>query len=212
MDLTQTIRRTLLLATMTMMSLSALQAQHKDSAEDDKDASQIVVPHIDQAKVPALIMIIRHAEKPEKALHSPDLTEVGRQRAATLPNLFAGPTPAFPKPDYLFATAVSKNSRRPIETATPLAQALGEKLNIDYGQGEAAALAHEILGGRYAGKVVFICWHHGEIPALAADLGIKDPPKWMGEIFDQVWSIHYTSGSASMSTASEMLLPGDVQK
>ena len=200
----------LLLAVST--SSAGLQAQHKHGSDKDMETSDIVPQHIDQARAPLLIMIIRHAEKPDKALDSPDLTETGRLRATKIPNLFAGPTPAFPRPEFLFATAVSKHSRRPIETITPLSQVLGEKLNIDYGQGEAVALAHDILGGRYAGKVVLICWHHKEIPALAADLGVKDPPQWMGEVYDQVWSIRYQNGAATMTFASEMLLPGDAKK
>lgn len=43
----------------------------------------------------------------------------------------AGPS-RFPTPDFLFATEQSENSNRPVETITPLAQALNLKINHDF--------------------------------------------------------------------------------
>src|SRR5579883_1195338 len=63
---------------------------------------------------PARVLIIRHAEKP-----------TGRERAAALYKLFEksdGRPDPFPAPDFVFATEESKNSRRPVETVTPLAE------------------------------------------------------------------------------------------
>jgi len=41
-----------------------------------------------------------------------------------------------------------------------------------------------------------ICWHHGNIPAMARALGIKDAPTpWPEMQFDRVWRITLTDGS-----------------
>ena len=65
---------------------------------------------------------------------------------------------------------------------------------------------------KYAGKTVLIAWHHGTIPDLAKALGVKDPPqKWQDEVFDRVWEITYSNGTASLKNLPEDALPGDSQ-
>ena len=44
-----------------------------------------------------------------------------------------GSSPRFATPDFIFATERSKNSKRPIETVTPLATALHLPINEQYG-------------------------------------------------------------------------------
>jgi hypothetical protein len=169
------------------------------------------------AKTPAIVFIIRHAEKPfgEK---DPNLTPEGFKRANALSYLFLpvpGSTavPRLPKPDFLFAPEASKHSNRPIETITPLSQALHLKINHDYVDVETAAVAKEVLGGKYAGKVVFICWHHGEIPHLAKAFGVDEAPKrWDDTVFDQIWKITWADGHAQMTTLPQELLKGDSTK
>ncbi len=170
----------------------------------------------DADKYPAVIYILRHAEKPAPEENSPDLTPTGFKRAEALPSLFVqmpgSPAPRLPKPDAIFATARSKSSNRPVETVTPLAQLL--KLPIQHGFDERATgpLAAEVLGGKYAGKTVLICWHHGQIPALASALGVADAPAaWEAPVFHQIWKITYSGGQAKLTTLSESLLPGDPQ-
>jgi hypothetical protein len=57
--------------------------------------------------------------------------------------------------------------------------------------------------------IVLICWHHGKIPDLAKALGVFNPPKWDGKVFDRVWQITYTKGKASLADLPQMLLYGD---
>jgi len=173
-------------------------------------------------KLPSMVMIIRHAEKPLGEGKDPNLTPQGFKRAAALPTLFLahdGAAPGamqaarFPMPDALFATDTSKHSNRPIETITPLSQALGKRINHDFADIETGPLAKEVMGGKYAGKVVLICWHHGEIPHLAAAFGVMDAPKkWDDTVFDQVWEITWVDGQAKLKTVPQELLPGDSTK
>jgi len=166
-------------------------------------------------KAPAVVYIIRHAEKPAGNDKDPNLTPIGYKRADALPSLFLVPQgssqpPRLLHPDVIFATDTSKHSNRPIETITPTARALHEPINHDYASDDAVPLAKEVLGGRYAGKVVLICWHHGEIPHVAQALGVTDAPtKWNDAVFDQIWKIQWVDGKAQLTTMPEELLPGD---
>ncbi len=167
-------------------------------------------------KSPAVVYILRHAEKPAPEENSPDLTAIGFKRAEALPSLFVqmpgAPAPRLPKPDAIFATARSKSSNRPVETVTPLAQFLKLPIRHDFDEHATGPLAAEVLGGKYAGKVVLLCWHHGQIPALAAALGVTDAPAaWEAQVFNQVWKITYSAGQAKLTILSEGLLPGDPQ-
>jgi hypothetical protein len=157
-----------------------------------------------------MVILIRHAEKPPKSDHSPDLTPIGVERAKRIPSLFyPSSTATLPHPDYLFAAHIRASSNRPVETATPLAQALGMKLNDEYSDDTSQQLAAELLSGKYAGKVVVVFWRHGVMPELAAALGAPNPPKWQDSVFDRIWKVEWINGKAAMTELPQNLLPGD---
>jgi len=168
----------------------------------------------------------------------PNLSMRGSARAAALPQLFApgampygcaltieknqsfagdyeavqiaGTAPRFATPAFIFATKASSNSNRPVETITPLSAALNLTYNDKHSNSDYAKVTSDILThSQYAGKVVLVCWHHGNIPALATALGVSNPPKWEGLVFDRVWSITYSNGTASLADGAQMLLYGD---
>jgi hypothetical protein len=65
----------------------------------------------------------------------------------------------------LFAAQASKNSNRPVETITPLSAALNLTCNDNHADGDYTKVASDILtNSKYAGQVVLVCWHHGNIP------------------------------------------------
>jgi len=159
------------------------------------------------AGAPAEVLIIRHAEQPERGslVH---LSDVGRARAAALPKLF--PTP-FAAPTFLFATRPSKESARPLETLQPLAAALGLRIDDRFPDDAYAQLASTILtGAHYAGAHVLICWHHGTIPALAAALGaVHAPARWPEAQYDHVWQLRYGRDAVTFDDRLARLMPGD---
>ena len=120
------------------------------------------------------VLIIRHAEKPESG---PDLTPAGEKRARDYVNYFKNfsidSKPV--KPDYLVATADSRNSHRPRLTLTPLSQAMRLPLHLGFKDKKYAELATELKSAPH-GKNILICWHHGAIPELLGALG-ADPDK-----------------------------------
>ncbi len=159
---------------------------------------------------PATILIIRHAEKLTDGRL--DLSETGFKRAALLPKLFlpTGVRPDLPMPQVLFATHQSKHSNRPVETITPLSEALHLPISHDIMDDDYPELAKLLLSGQYAGKVVLVSWHHGKIPQLAQVLGVEPPyAKWPDEQFDRVWRIDYMGGKATIKDLPQSLMPGD---
>jgi len=155
-------------------------------------------------------MLIRHAEKLTDGRL--DLSAVGFERAKVIPLLFGGPgeTHKLPRPDFLFATHMSKHSDRPVETITPLSEALGLPISTEIEDKDFATLAKELLSGKYAGKVVLVAWHHGSLPEFARALGAVPPyDPWPDTQFDRVWRIDYKGGKATLLDLPQDLLPGD---
>jgi hypothetical protein len=164
------------------------------------------------AQPPATVMLIRHAEKLTDG--EMDLSAAGFARAKALPQLFGGADATaphnLPRPDFLFATHVSKHSNRPVETITPLSAALGLPISHEVDDKDFAALAKELLSGKYAGKVVLVAWHHGSIPAFARALGVVPPyDPWPETQFDRVWRIDYAGGKATLRDLPQGLMAGD---
>jgi len=126
-----------------------------------------------------------------------------------------GKASRFPTPSFIFATARSKHSKRPIETVTPLATALNFQINDRFADNDAdiKQMVNVILTeSEFMGKIVMICWHHGKIPDIATALGISKPPKWDGKVFDRVWQITFSKGKATLQDSAQMLLYGDSSK
>ncbi len=162
------------------------------------------------ARPPATILIIRHAEKLTDG--QLDLSPTGFKRASLLPNLFvpAGARSDLPTPQVIFATHQSKHSNRPVETVTPLAAALHLTIDDSIMNEDYATLASILLSGKYAGKVVLVSWHHGNIPQLATALGAQPPyTTWPDTQFDRVWRIDYKDGKAMLKDLPHHLMPGD---
>lgn len=175
-------------------------------------AATFAAPHFavgQAAQPPATILLFRHAEKPAAEAASMDLSPTGMERARRLPQLFTGPN-SLPRPDFLFATHASKKSNREVETITPLSQALGLPISAEVDDKDFATLAHELLSGNYAGKVILVDWHHGTLPQFARALGATPPyDRWPDTQFDRFWRIDYRNGHPILTELPQSLMPGD---
>jgi len=162
----------------------------------------------------AVILVIRHAEKPASGLGlSPD----GEIRAKAYVNYFKQFTidgrPL--KLDCIFAAADSKGSQRSRLTLEPTSQALGLAIDTRFKDKDFQKLADEIQAKPH-GTGILIAWHHGEIPALlrafGADSGQIIPnPKWPDEVFGWVIELRYDAEGHLMDVKriNEHLLPDD---
>ncbi len=159
---------------------------------------------------PRIVMIIRHAEKPEAGSgeRSPDLSPRGYERAAALAKV----SPEhFPRPDFLIATKRSKHSNRPVETITPLSKALHERIDATFRDEAFQEVARAVLTDpKYAGKVVLIAWHHGQIPNLArgSSEGRSDQMEFP-RLRSSVGNHRTTTATAVWHDLPENALPGD---
>lgn len=144
----------------------------------------------------AVILVIRHAEKPDKG---DDLSPAGQARAQAYVDYFRNFTvEAKPlKLDYLYAAADSRHSERSNQTVQPLSKALGLGIDAQFDETKFQKLAEAIRrkppGGQY-----LICWHHGEIPRLVNALGAKPGAlfprgKWPDDVFGWVVQLRYDS-------------------
>ena len=155
----------------------------------------------------AVILIIRHAEKPDSG---PDLSPAGRQRAEAYVSYFKSFS-VNSEPlmlDALYAAADSKQSHRPRLTVEPLSKALHLQIRNQFKDREFGQLAADI-SSRHHEKHFLICWHHGEIPELLRALG-SDPDKllpkgkWPATEFDWVLQLRYDHDGR--------LIPGETRR
>ncbi len=187
------IHRVVLGFLVSLVSVSLATAKTPQLAEVAQRAS---------TSLPRVVYLMRHADKPASA-GDPHLSAAGVARAGKLPGYFPGLLGG-QKLDAIFATSASKNSNRPVETATPLAASLNLPLNQSYGNRSYGALAGAIRSGSYAGKTILIVWHHGTMPALAGALGASAPGKWPSSSFGLIWKVTYNAdGSASLQQIQE---------
>jgi hypothetical protein len=163
----------------------------------------------------AVVLIIRHAEKPEAGM---GLSDEGSKRAAAyvafFPNFKIDGKQA--KPTYLFATRDSEKSQRPRLTLQPLSAALHLPLRAEIKNKDFEVLAESLKGAKYGGQTILICWHHGNIPDLLRALG-ADPARllprgtWPENVFGWVVALQYDQeGKLKESLViNENLAPSD---
>ncbi len=168
-------------------------------------------------------MVIRHAEKPvpEGAPGvapdgSPDpesLSQAGWERARRLVGFFAEPAARhIERPDVVFAAAPEVGSKRPYQTATPLALALspgqGSLLNAAIRKDDVRKLAEAVMA---ADGVVLVSWEHKLIPGAVAALphAPATPDKWPSDRFDVVWILKAKGDGWEFKQTPQMLMPGD---
>lgn len=161
-----------------------------------------------------VILIIRHAEKPDTGW---SLSSLGEARALAYVQYFKNFTidGRGLKLDLLFATADSAGSHRPRLTLEPIAAALGLTIDHRFSNHQFLGLAREIQN-LPPGSDILICWHHGTIPGLLSALG-ADPKKllpngqWPDEVFGWLIQLRYDDTGRLMETKriSENLTPAD---
>jgi hypothetical protein len=125
-------------------------------------------------------LLIRHGEKPghpcaKDTKGDVDLSALGVERAEAYIQYFEsyvatavdGSQPEPIKVDYLFASANTGSSRRPVETLTPLAAASGLPFDTDIADDCYTQAITVLQDPKYAGANILACWHHGKIMDFA---------------------------------------------
>src|ERR1044071_8447660 len=112
----------------------------------------------------SVVLIIRHAEDPPSR---PGLSPRREERAEAYINYFQNFTVDSKRlePNAVVVAADSKQSHRPRLTVEPFAKAAKSPIDSRFGNKQPTDLAAE-LRANYQGKVILVCWHHRQIPAL----------------------------------------------
>jgi hypothetical protein len=175
------------------------------------------------------IMIIRHGEKPgvpvaadgideDGNVDTKSLTAAGWQRAHALVDIFNPPATIAIRaglgvPDHLFAasTGSGDQSKRPIETITPLSESFDPALAID-DTIDSTDIKSIAKAARKIGGVALACWRHENILAIAQRLAPAAalPKKWPGGRFDMIWVFDLNpAGDYEFTQVPELALPTD---
>ncbi|MFJ4779939.1 hypothetical protein [Streptomyces sp. NPDC088762] len=169
----------------------------------------------------ALVMVIRHAEKPyagdtgsdEEGEDDPgSLAGRGWRRAGELPRLFLPARgSSLPRPAAVFA-AGGKGRAAPArcrQTVAALAAALRTPVRTEFALGAEPALVRAVLA---APMPVLVCWEHTGVPrlvrALGADRVLGVPATWPDR-HDLIWTFTRRQGQWSFRELPQHLLPGD---
>jgi hypothetical protein len=163
-----------------------------------------------------VILVIRHAEKPDDGL---GLTADGEARARAyadyFKNLAVDGQPL--KPDYLFAAADSQGSHRPRLTLEPTSHALGLAIDTRFKSKDVQEIADEVHSKPH-GHTILIAWHHGQIPNLLHALGadtrqLVPNDKWPEHVFGWLIVLRYDAEGRLIEAKriNEKLMPDDLK-
>ena len=178
----------------------------------------LVVATAQEGPKNAVVLIIRHAENPANG-HG--LSPRGEERAEAYKNYFLNFTVDSKRlePNAVVVAADSKQSHRPRLTVEPFAKAAKLPIDNRFANKQPADLAAG-LRANYQGKVILVCWHHGQIPDLLRALGAAPETllpngKWPRDVYDWVIMVSFDENSRvipeSTRRISEHLLQGDSQ-
>lgn len=132
------------------------------------------------------VVIIRHAEKPEKG---DNLSCQGQNRALQLAQVLYQ---QFQLPDYIYVPSLDTDKAtshsRMFQTITPFAVKYNLTINSKYQDDDYAGVAKSVL--KKQGTVLLV-WSHKSIPKLVKALGLKKPAQWKDADFDTIWVLNY---------------------
>ncbi len=175
-----------------------------------------LVAHAQDGPKNAVVLIIRHAEDADSG-HG--ISSNGRGRAEAYKNYFLNFTVDSKRlePNVVLAAKDSKKSHRPRLTVEPFAKAANLKVNTQFGNNQSNELVAK-LRANDPGKVVLICWRHGNIPALLRAFGASPKRflpngKWPGSIYNWIIMLSFDQDGHLIPSRSrqihEHLIPGD---
>lgn len=171
------------------------------------------------------LMLIRHAEKPDRASGVRGVDEQGHedeqalsvrgwQRAGALVRLFGGHgsrgmVSPLAVPGAVFAATDAGRSRRPLCTVQPLARALGLRVDTRFGSEQDPAALLRALSD--CGAPVLLCWRHQALGPLAQALAGpgRAPAQWDAARCDLVWVLRRQGDTWGFSEVPQRLLDGD---
>jgi hypothetical protein len=189
--------------------------------------------HTDEAYMATTeILLLRHAEKPDRSESCAGITQEGRkdaksltvrgwQRAGALAVLLAPNrliSSSLPRPDRIYASAFREgggHSRRPEQTVQPLAHKLGCPVDLTWALHQEEAFGTALAAGV---GTALVCWQHQGLAALARAIAAPQPLSalpadwsWPDDRYDVIWSLRRENPSEiwHFTQYCQSLLSGD---
>ncbi len=149
------------------------------------------------------IVIIRHAEKPEKG---DNLTCQGLNRALLLPKLLNA---KFGIPAYIFVPAIglgeSTKHSRMFQTIGPFAIKYNLTINTSHKEKDSLMIAKDLESRK---GTLLLVWEHKAIAPIVRSLGVNAPNlNWPDDDYDSIWIITFKNGNAILTKDKEGLAP-----
>jgi len=124
-----------------------------------------------ESQATTTVIFVRHAEKAAEPADDPPLSEAGKRRVAELTRQLVD-ADVVAGVDAVYATPY----RRTVETAKPVADALGLSVNT-YDAADTEAIMEKIVR-EHKGKIILVVGHSNTLPLLIGNMGAskKVPP------------------------------------
>jgi len=124
-----------------------------------------------ESQATTTVIFVRHAEKAAEPADDPPLSEAGERRVAELTRQLVD-ADVVAGVDAVYATPF----RRTVETAKPVADALGLSVNT-YDAADTEAIMEKIVR-EHKGKIILVVGHSNTLPLLIGNMGAskKVPP------------------------------------
>lgn len=136
-----------------------------------------------ESQATTTMIFVRHAEKSALPADDPVLTPAGERRAAELARQLVD-ADVIAGIDAVYSTPY----RRTVDTARPVADALGLEVNI-YDPDDNEAVLEAILK-KHKGKIILVVGHSDTLPTLIADLGAsKQVPPISDNEYDNMYLV-----------------------
>ena len=136
-----------------------------------------------ESQATTTVIFVRHAEKATEPANDPPLSEAGKRRAAELTRQLVD-ADVVAGVDAVYATPY----RRTVETANPVADALGLPVN-SYDAADTEAIMEEIVK-EHKGKIILVVGHSNTLPALIGNMGAsKKVPPIAEDEYDNIYIV-----------------------
>ena len=136
-----------------------------------------------ESQATTTVIFVRHAEKAESPADDPPLSDEGRLRVAELTRQLVD-ADVVQGIDAVYSTPY----RRTVETAQPVADALGLPVN-SYDAGDTEAIMEYIVK-KHKGKIILVVGHSNTLPALIGNMGAsKKVPAIAEDEYDNIYIV-----------------------
>jgi len=131
------------------------------------------------------VLFVRHAEKAALPADDPGLSEAGQRRAAELARQLVD---ADVVPGVGVDAIYSTSYRRTVETARPVADALGLQV-MTYDAADTEAFLEAVIR-EYKGKIILVVGHSNTVPEMIANMGAsKNVPEIAENEYDNIYLV-----------------------